>query len=496
MPNICYLYETFLGPQSVLKLIVTLSISSPMAKTDRGAFRSSDWPKGHHGLTIRISHRGPMRLLRSRPAQRLICLILALGGLQLYLLHHEYSSALAAKYSPTVFTRLPLRDDDVLGSIRWHVDANEQKDREQLLSSRDQWKRLGSGCEGDTFSFNNSVIKVFKPLRSPLRNCVPNTASKLRWPSEIPVSLLLGGRSDQRDGGILYRADFLPVYDYFLLPTRDGTHREWYLVTPLVKTGTLEHLAKRLRNQNSSQTAGDIDARYRPSFNRLLKALNIMHSQNLCHDDIKMDNVFVTDSAQPSGNTSSQSEEEAHWLLADLGNTRQANHSYHSSLLWAHDNRQNADCRTNDVVRLLKSYLLFLQAAVGDGDPGSAFNRVFLTASESWSRLYWYTINSARGHLDGRTVAREILKMSTRLFAPAGLSVTPETRQDASWGKMVQPRLQDLAWSERIWLGFDGVFKQRAALVEEQLRIGMRGSERWARIYGTLGILPIPIGQC
>lgn len=459
-----------------------------MAKT--GAFRSYDLPTGHHALTTRIiSHRSPVRLLRSRPAQRLICLILALGGLQFYLLHFEYSSALAAKYSPTVFTRLPLRDDDILGSTRW------QKDREQLLGSRDQWKRLGSGCEGDTFSFNHSVIKVFKPQRSPLRNCVPNTASKLRWPAEVPVSLLLGGLSDQRDGGISYRADFLPVYDYFLLPTGGGSPGEWYLVTPLVKTGTLEHLAKRLQNQNTPQTAEDVDARYRPSLNRLLKALNIMHSQDLCHDDIKMDNIFVTDSAQPSGNTGSQSEEEAHWLLADLGNTRQANHSYHSSLLWAHDNGQNTDCRTNDVVRLLKSYLLFLRAAVGSGDSGSAFNRVFLTASASWSRLYWYTINSARGHLDGTTVTREILKMSTGRFAPAELFVSPDTRQDESWEKMVQPRLEDFSWSERIWSGFS-VFKQRANLVEEQLQIGMRASERWARIYGTLGILTIPIGHC
>ena len=226
-----------------------------MAKTDRTVFQSDDWPididskttaggptPRCHALTIRINHRSPLRLLRSRPAQRLIYLILALAGLQLYLLHSEYYTALVAKYSPTLFTRLPLRDEDLLGSTQWQVDAADQNQtRQRLLNSREQWKRLGSGCEGDTFSFNNSVIKVFKPGRSPLRNCVPNTASKLRWPPEVPVSILLGGISGQYDAVISDRTDFLPVYDYFLLPRGNGSPGQWHLVTPFLKTGTLEH---------------------------------------------------------------------------------------------------------------------------------------------------------------------------------------------------------------------------------------------------------------
>lgn len=494
-----------------------------MAKTDRTVFRTDDWPTGigskataygptprYQALTIRIGHRGPLRLLRSRPAQRLICLILALAGLQLYLLHSEYYSALVAKYSPTLFTRLPLRDEDLLASTQWHVDINDQNPRrQQLLSSREQWKRLGSGCEGDTFSFNRSVIKVFKPGSSPLRNCVPNTESSLRWPSEVPVSLLLGGLSDQHDISISDRTDFLPVYDYFLLPTGDTSPGQWHLVTPFLKTGTLEHLARRLQEQNKSQTAIDVDARYRPSFNRLLKALSTMHSHHeLCHDDIKMDNIFVTDSAQPSGNTSSSisSDKEAHWLLADLGNARQPNHSYHSSLLWAHDNGQNTDCRVNDVVRLLKSYLLFLQSAVTAGDSGDAFNGAFLAASAPWSRLYWYTINSARGHLDGATAARKILAMSTGVFAPGGSFERPELPQVSAQtesiysehndrGNLSQPRIERSSWTEWIWPGSGGSI-QEAALVSQQLRMGMRASERWAKIYGTLGILPIPSEQC
>lgn len=263
-----------------------------------------------------------------------------------------------------------------------------------------------------------------------------------------------------------------------------------------------------MQNESTLQTADDVDVRYRPSFNRLLKALSTMHSEHeLCHDDIKMDNIFVTDSAQPSGNTSSTpSENEAHWLLADLGNARQPNHSYHSSLLWAHDNGQNTDCRVNDVVRLLKSYLLFLQAAVTAGDSGNAFNGAFLAASAPWSRLYWYTINSARGQLDGAIAARQILAMSTGAFAPGEPFERSELPQssaqtmriyskDDDWQSLSQPRLQHASWSEWFWPGSDGPMEE-AALVSQQLRMGMRASEYWAKIYGTLGFLPIPSEQC
>lgn len=266
-------------------------------------------------------------------------------------------------------------------------------------------------------------------------------------------------------------------------------------------------MARRLQNQDTSQTVENVDARYRPSLNRLLKALSTMHSQHdLCHDDIKMDNIFVTDGSQSSGNTSAvPSEKDAHWLLADLGNARQRNHSYHSSLLWAHDNGQNTDCRTNDVVRLLKSYLLFLQSALTAGDPRHAFNEAFLAASAPWSRLYWYTINSAHGHLDGATAARQILAMSTGVFAPGRPSVETELAQssakasiyagDEDWENLSQPRIQPTSWCEWIWKGSDHS-TQEAALVIHQLRMGMRASERWAKIYGTLGILPIPSEQC
>lgn len=210
------------------------------------------------------------------------------------------------------------------------------------------------------------------------------------------------------------------------------------------------------------------------------------------------------DSAQASGNTSAiPSARETHWLLADLGNARQTNHSYHSSLLWAHDNGQNADCRVNDVVRLLKSYLLFVRSAVRAGDSRNAFDGAFLAASTPWSRLYWYTINSARRHLDGVTASRQILAMSTGPFAPGDSSEASELPQPSTqvmsaypdWKDLSQPRLHRISWSGWIWPGFGGSVEE-ATLVSQQLRMGMRASERWAKIYGTLGILPIPSEQC
>ncbi|KAJ0103902.1 hypothetical protein J7T55_004227 [Diaporthe amygdali] len=491
-----------------------------MAKTDQTAFRidnfhtsidsktTLDVPTlGHHALTIRISHRRPFRLLRSRPVQRLVYLALALAGLQLYLLHSEYYGALIAKYSPTLFTRLSLQNEDLLASTHWQVDKDDTNgSRQQLLDNRQQWKRLGSGCEGDTFSFNDSVIKFFKPRRSPLRNCMPNTASKMRWPPEIPASLILGGLSDRLPD----RIDFLPVFDYFLLPTSgSGSDTgQWHLVTPFLKSGTLEHLARRLQSQKISQTAEDIDVRYRSSFNRLLKALSTMHSQHeLCHDDIKMDNIFVTDVNQSSNQSTTPSEKNAHWLLADLGNARQPAHSYHSSLLWAHDNSQNTDCRINDVVRLVKSYVLFLQSAVMAGEPRDTFNGVFLTASAPWSRLYWYTINSAYGRLNGTTAARQILAMSSGVFTPGETATRSELPWSSApameihadggddWEGSSRPRLQRSSWGQWIWSGLGGSV-DKAGLVRQQLRMGMKASERWAKIYGTFGVLPIPSEQC
>ncbi|ROV87244.1 hypothetical protein VMCG_10755 [Cytospora schulzeri] len=366
---------------------------------------------------------------------------------------------------------LSRQDEGLLDSTRWGMSAGDQHaDRQGLLQNRGKWKSLGSGYEGDTFAYNGSVIKVFKPGRSPLRNCVPDVSPNIQWPPEIPVSLLLGGLRDQQHHASSASAqnDFLPVIDYFLLPTSRNNHPgEWHLVTPFLKSGTLEHLAKRLRLQDNPLTPDEVDARFRPSFNRLLRALDTMHMEhNLCHDDIKMDNIFVTrqsSTTEATANTSSilSNGDDAHWLLADLGNARQPSHTYHSSLLWAHDNDQHADCRVNDVVRLVKSYMFFLQSA--SSTRNDAFNEPFLTASAPWSQLYWFTINSARQPLDGTASAQRIFEVSNNVFPPS--TTTGEElhsqyevesiydgAQSEDTHRLATPMMKAV-WGERLWSG-------------------------------------------
>lgn len=520
------------------------------AKTHWTAFRSGLWPTHNnaadadnddrdtrglleskyryhqHILAVQTNRHRTFRIIRPRVAQRLAYIILILVGLQLWLLHSAYSEALAEKYSPTLFTRLSRQDEDLLASFRWQLRAGDQDaERQALLQNRAQWKSLGSGYEGDTFAYNSSVIKVFKPGRSPLRNCVPNVLPNTQWPPEIPVSLLLGGLRDEQyqehhhhryhmSTTALAQSDFVPVLDYFLLPTPRSSHPgEWYLVTPFLRSGTLEHLAKslRLQHQDSPLTPEDVDARFRPSFNRLLRALDAMHIEhNLCHDDIKMDNIFVTkrtSSFEIKANASSTLPEEledAHWLLADLGNARQPSHEYHSSLLWTHDNDQHVDCRVNDVVRLVKSYMFFLQSA--SSSRKAAFHDLFLTASAPWSQLYWFSINSAhQALLDGSAVAQSILHVSSNAFPPsttAGEELHSQTvplgmsdrARDDGIHMLARPNLK-IAWGERLWSGL-GDSAHKAFMVRRELHSGMSVSEKWAKMFGTMGLFPTPHNTC
>ncbi|KAK7729783.1 hypothetical protein SLS53_009199 [Cytospora paraplurivora] len=379
-------------------------------------------------------------------------------------------------------------------------------ERQGLLRNKEQWKTLGSGYEGDTFAYNGSVIKVFKPGRSPLRNCIPDISPKMQWPPEIPVSLLLGGLQDPSDYAptIPVQSNFIPVHDYFFLPTSQSSHLgEWYLVTPFLKSGTLEHLAKRLRQDDHPMTPDELDIQFRPSFDRLLQALYTMHVEHdLCHDDIKMDNVFVARQVQPSETTLNSSVfsggEEAHWMIADLGNARQPSHKYHSSLLWTHDNDQHPDCRVNDVVRLVKSYMSFLQSA--SSAKKGAFNEPFLTAAAPWSQLYWYTVNSARLVLRGATAAQQVREMSSNAFAPSstasdklrapsGTESADNKERDGDIHRFARPIL------EATWSGFGGSAR-KALMVRRELKAGMSVSEKWAKIFGTMGFLSTPSYSC
>lgn len=68
-----------------------------------------------------------------------------------------------------------------------------------------------------------------------------------------------------------------------------------------------------------------------------------------------------------------------------MGNLRQDFHPYHSKLLWR-ENRQLADCRANDVICALKSYLRFVCDANTDDD---AFNIEFFKGKQPLSWLFW-----------------------------------------------------------------------------------------------------------
>lgn len=476
----------------------------------------------HHPLKFRIGcRRSLLRLARSRTLHRIGCLLLVLAGIQDYLLHQDYMNALAAKTSPTILTHLSANDQRLLADPRWQLNFGDRDGvRRTVLENQARWKKLGSGYEGDTFTCNDTVIKVYKTTQSPLRNCVPGTTSKLAWPPEIPVSLLLGGLADTTRPHELTVPDnvhFVPVLDYFLLPTAEDDEQqsgEWHLVTPFLSSGTLNHLAKRLRHLEPSLTTDELDAHFRPSFHRILEALDIMHSQhNLCHDDVKLDNIFVTDylsaPVEAPGHTSYSADatKDTHWLLGDLGNAREPSHGYHTSLLWSHDNGQHADCRVNDLRRLVKSYVLFLQAATKrSATHRDAFVQSFLTASAPWSRLYWYTMNRNYDTLENGVVAaaRHIQNMSTTVFSPVdaegntsgGMHLNTvsdgPTRDDIQ--RLVRPVLS-AAWFDNTWLGIDEK-SRKVWSVGRELRSGLGLSEKWAKIFGTMGIMKIPARHC
>lgn len=442
-----------------------------------------------------LQRRRPLHFLHFRLLNRLIYVTIALGLIHLYYLHILYYQALTDKYSPTIIPsliqeELPLRD-------RWTAESREKEDfRRSLLDSRPLWKRLGSGYEGDTFTFNGSAIKVYKPDRSPLRNCVADSATETSWPPEIPISLLLGGLEDFTSSlaGHSDEASFLPVQDYFFTPTaNDNVNGEWHLVTRFLVQGTLEHAARRLRAEAPAPDVEEIDVRFRPSLNRILDALAEMHSQyGLCHDDIKIDNVFVDDLAftasNPDRNQSESAGRDRRWYLGDLGNARHLSHSYHTSLLWTHDNGQHPDCRINDILRLVRTYALFLQSATASSEAQSQlYNDDFMRGSAPWSQLYWHTVNSA---WDGDTVAEDVRKLSSMTFAPLHENAPVQDEDQMTTRHQIRPGYQE------IW--FDGLFTSgaKALAVEKELKTGGSVSEKWARIFGTMGILKTPSRGC
>jgi hypothetical protein len=327
--------------------------------------------------------------------------------------HRSSKASLRAKYQPTKFGA---SEKSVLEAGGFHWEGNLDDDvvfgklgSSDVWQHREDWTPLGSGFEGDTFLYKNYVIKTFKTIQSPPRNCLPSDISpalaptQRRWPSEIPASLLLGGLAagePQEGQAVPDQVDFVPVQGVFLAPAPAPAAgpATWHLVSPFLRSGHLYKLAKRLSSLTAPSSARALDARFRPSLNKLLSALDTMHNEHkLCHDDIKPDNIFVA-SYSASHINESEAAVDTHWLLADLGNVRQIDHAYHASQLWWSRNGQLVDCRANDVVRLVKSYVRFLQLASAAavptdaddaGTPAPNFTQAFLQGAEPWSRLYW-----------------------------------------------------------------------------------------------------------
>lgn len=228
---------------------------------------------------------------------------------------------------------------------------------------------LGTGQEGSVSLYGDSAgtTVAVKTFARPPRNEIPPELAgdfiqfTTTWPTEIEAGMLLNSLRD---------SPFVAVVDYFILSEPDGW--SWALVSPFALGGTLLSLAERERTASKPNDLTTLDCLYRPSLKSLLLALEDLHLTGICHDDIKPDNVFID--RDPS-----------HWMLGDLGNVREVKHAWHKTASWTRQN-QLRDCKTNDVKRLLKTYLSFLRAASADLD---VFDRHFWAGRSAWSRMYW-----------------------------------------------------------------------------------------------------------
>ncbi|EUC30336.1 hypothetical protein COCCADRAFT_104236 [Bipolaris zeicola 26-R-13] len=337
----------------------------------------------------------------------------------LYQQHYSLVSreALRAKYVPTKFD---LRAKSVATNFNlrihnrhmysWGPENEDPQFIANLLDNRKHWKLMGNGWEGRVYVYKDSVIKTFDTVRSPFRNCAPPSYPIDRWPTEIPATLYFGGSTSTAangtddDGNAKPRyKGFLPVKAHFIASNSPGSPEEWHLVTPLAEGGDLLTLAQKLSTDPSIKSYRTADVLYRPAFNRFLSILAAVHNAGYCHDDVKPTNIFLQ---SPSD-----------WLLADLGNVREVGHPYHTSRIWR-DSKQIPDCRSNDVVRALKSYLKFLQQSIPNQDN---FNTALLQGEEPISKLFWWAM------ADEEDIRAEELQRRSLAEDPEAIP-TPDTR--------------------------------------------------------------------
>ncbi|KAM0429599.1 hypothetical protein ACHAPT_006199 [Fusarium lateritium] len=427
-------------------------------------------------------HRWPRTRLYQRSSSRWVrvtaVLCLVLGAFHWISVIHTHRQALVAKFSPTIFKHLTPRDSVTLADTHWRWNETEDfawgsYSRREIWTNRHEWKRLGSGSEGETFTYNGTVIKVYKTAKFPFRNCVPGGPLGLRWPTEIEASLLLGGMADDESRG---DDEFLPVTDYFMSPPSEDGAR-WHFLTPFLASGSLVRLAEHLHHSGHAYTARDLDILYRPSLERLLDALDRMHNRHgLCHDDIKPDNIFLSGRGS-LGEVDETLDVTKGWILADLGNAREPDHPYHSSILWSRLNNNLSNCRANDVVRLVKSYVLFLRAAVDDG---GAFDEQLFEGREPWAKLFWNTVDTVNSDVVSAVSAR-VLSMA--------LDPSLEGQNDA----LVHGREPPGVWNpvKRLLMSREEVISRGA---DDALRISAADSV--ARLKGLAFLVGVPVGEC
>lgn len=394
-----------------------------------------------------------------------------------------YRGELLDKFSPTIFPNLTPQDEAILGDERWTWDETPKQERstsgysrEHIWAHRREWQRLGSGSEGEAFTYNGTVIKVYKTARFPFRNCVPESQYGIRWPTEIAASLILGGMA-QTDS-TSEDMDFLPVTDYFISPETEDEPPRWHFLTPLLRSGSLVKLASHLRRSKHTYTARELDIIFRPSMERLLNTLNRTHVQHsLCHDDVKLDNVFLSGSRALDDVESL--DEAKSWVLADLGNIRQLDHAYHSSMLWNQgDNNNLPDCRENDVWRLVKTYMQFLRAAVDDV---ATFDDQFFHSIQPWAQLFWKTadIIDRTEFISASSIRQLSEKLEASCFGCGDTSSRYRGPAD-SWNpiaRLLFSREQSLAWATKSTLR-------------------MSSGDHVARNLGMSAVLGVPVEPC
>ncbi|GJC83066.1 hypothetical protein ColLi_05904 [Colletotrichum liriopes] len=378
-----------------------------------------------------------------------------------------------AKYMPTEFGILPDYDEETLARTEWNRDTDTTTMRRKaLLDNRQHWKKLGKGREGETFTFNSTVIKVYNEETSPFRNCMQNTGGSLmRWPTEIPASLIMGGHEDGSSppNNNPYRELFVPVKDYFLATTDPLMPPKWHFVTPFLKSGTLKKLAKNLHASKDPPSYQELDQMFRPSFESLLSALDNLHlAHNLCHDDIKLENIFVASEYNPRL-----------WKLGDLGNAREPDHPYHFTPLWTADTPQLRDCRANDALRLTRVYLQFLRHSSRNS---AEFDEALFQGVDTLSRFYW-------------TVARAPTPATAaQIWQLSGVYPPQLDGKQTPWLTMQPADVKESrGWAPAAEAVFGWKWSLRGA-VKEELRVGAK--EDMGKYFGLTWVLGIPIGAC